>query len=194
MNDYRFSMPTLRFVFLPKIRNMRSRWLALIVAVSVGFSLQAQSPCKMDTHYRQFDFWVGDWDVYKYGTDTLAGTNEVLKLLNDCVIQENWESAGSNYAGKSYNSFDPSANKWRQTWVDNQGVTLQFEGYLKDAKMQLAGFSHEKNGKLVYHRLIYTKMQDGTVRQQWDKSYNREDWTPLFDGLYVPKGSGPHLK
>lgn len=173
---------------------MISRIVALTLSIPLTLSVLAQSPCNSDVHYRQFDFWVGNWDVYKYGTDTLAGSNEVVKLLDDCVVQENWKSANSDFAGKSYNSYDPITDKWRQTWVDNKGRTLRFEGSFRDGKMQMTGFSYEKNKKLVYYKMVFTKMQDGTVRQQWEKSYNREDWESIFDGHYVPKGSGPRVK
>ena len=53
--------------------------------------------------YRQFDFWLGRWDVFS-GT-TLAGTNEVKSRVDGCVVEENWTSAGAG-RGRSLNAYD----------------------------------------------------------------------------------------
>ena len=53
--------------------------------------------------YRQFDFWLGHWDVFT-GT-TLGGTNEVKSRVDGCVVEENWTSAGAG-RGRSLNAYD----------------------------------------------------------------------------------------
>src|SRR6476619_5952611 len=40
---------------------------------------------------RQFDFWLGRWDVFTGAT--LVGTNEVKSRVDGCVVEENWTSA-----------------------------------------------------------------------------------------------------
>ena len=45
--------------------------------------------------YRQFDFWVGDWDVFG-PAGARTGTNRVDRLLNGCVLQEHWVGAGGS--------------------------------------------------------------------------------------------------
>jgi len=27
--------------------------------------------------FQQFDFWIGNWDVFKFGTETLAGKSQI---------------------------------------------------------------------------------------------------------------------
>jgi hypothetical protein len=37
----------------------------------------------------------------------------------------------------------------------------------------------------VQHRISWTPNDDGSVRQHWESSTDGEEWTTLFDGLYV---------
>jgi tetratricopeptide (TPR) repeat protein len=48
-------------------------------------------PCSHDPAFRQLDFWLGDWQVTSAGAP--AGTSRVEKILNDCVLLENWTGA-----------------------------------------------------------------------------------------------------
>ena len=49
---------------------------------------KAVSPCKYNPLARQFDFWVGDWDV-KNQQGQNAGKNTIQKLENGCLLLEN---------------------------------------------------------------------------------------------------------
>ncbi len=37
---------------------------------------------------KQFDFWIGNWNLT--WNDTLYGTNHIEKILGSCTIQENF--------------------------------------------------------------------------------------------------------
>ena len=41
----------------------------------------------------------------------------------------------SDYAGKSYNVYNPDLKRWEQFWVDNVGGMIHFYGGLKDGVM-----------------------------------------------------------
>ena len=41
-----------------------------------------------------------------------------------------------------------------------------------------------KEGKPYYHRVTWTKNNDGTVRQYWETITNKTEITVAFDGLY----------
>jgi hypothetical protein len=42
---------------------------------------------------RDFDFWIGDWDVF--GPDgKQAGTNSITPLLDGGALAEHWHGAG----------------------------------------------------------------------------------------------------
>ena len=76
-----------------------------------------QSPCAYATENRQFDFWVGEWNVVTTQGGMPAGTSKIERILNDCVILENWASLNSPYQGKSYNTYNTSLKRWEQFWV-----------------------------------------------------------------------------
>ena len=56
----------------------------------------ATKPCSAPP-YRQFDFWIGDWDVFS-PDGKLAGHNRVESIEGGCGIQENWTGAGGGTA------------------------------------------------------------------------------------------------
>ena len=143
-------------------------------------------PCSAP-EYRQFDFWVGDWDVWT-PTGNLAGTNRIEKILGGCVLQENWKGA-RGLTGYSYNTYDPGDRKWHQTWVDDQGTLLLLSGEFKDGKMILVGETAARGtAKAALQRITWTPLPDGTVRQYWESSEDGgKSWTVAFDGSYRPK-------
>src|ERR1700745_3081061 len=103
-----------------------------------GFSQQtpAGSPCAANPAYHQFDFWIGEWEAF--GPKGKGGDSRVERILDSCVILENWTSTQGNYSGKSYNSFNAATGKWQQYWVDNKGgVTEYFDGHFENDKMIL---------------------------------------------------------
>lgn len=143
-------------------------------------------PCSTDA-YRQFDFWLGEWNVYS-PQGTYQGTNDVKQMHGSCVILENWTGA-SGGTGQSFNTYDPRTETWSQVWVDSWGQRLDFSGRYEDKQLKYAGFSYNKKGEKVYHKLTFTNNEDGTVRQLWESSKDMRTWQVVFDGLYVKKGS-----
>ena len=71
-------------------------------------------PCSAAA-YRQFDFWLGQWDITEAGAP--AGTNVVEPLLGGCAIRENYLDPDGGSVGTSLNSYDADTRQWRQTWV-----------------------------------------------------------------------------
>ena len=143
-----------------------------------------QSPCKSRPEYRQFDFWVGEWDV-RNPQGQQAGTNSVQLILGDCVVFENWTGARGGQ-GKSFNVYNAAKGKWQQTWVDNSGAVLELTGEYKDDQMRLAGETKGRDGKVTLERLTFTKLGDGGVRQLWEQSTDGgKTWTVAFDGTYA---------
>jgi hypothetical protein len=141
-------------------------------------------PCSAAEH-RQFDFWLGEWEVTMNGK--AAGTNTITTILGGCVIMEEWQSEGSAFSGKSFNRYDPVSGKWEQVWVDNTGGVLRLAGEYKDGKMVLAG-KHVVGGETVVDRITWHNNDDGTVRQVWEKSKDDgENWNAVFDGVYTKK-------
>ncbi|MCF1421143.1 hypothetical protein [Mangrovimonas futianensis] len=161
--------------------------LVILVFVFIGLQLSAQTEpncgCCAENHLA-FDFWVGNWQVYK--TDgTKAGSNRIVKVQDGCALQENWKSAKGNFTGSSYSFYNASTDQWEQLWIDNQGGQLHLRGGLNGNQMILKsdGFM-DQEGRKSYHQITWTNNPDGTVRQFWQTFTEGKDPKIAFDGLY----------
>ena len=159
------------------------------LAVILAFPLLTlgQNPCSSDAH-SQFDFWVGEWEVFHATADTLVGRNTIKRILNGCVIEENWKGA-TGFEGKSFNTYNAADSTWRQVWVDVSGATYHFKGRYADKVMQMYGETTGSNGQTAYFDMSYTfDPTANTVRQVWKLSQdNKASWATIFDGIYRRK-------
>jgi hypothetical protein len=152
--------------------------LLLLVAASVS---HAAPPCSAPEH-RQFDFWIGDWQVHR-PDGTLAGINRITREYGGCVIHERYAN-GKGYSGESLNSYDATRKVWHQTWVDDAGLLLTLEGQWNGSSMVLEGEGPDAQGALKKQRVTWTPNPDGTVRQLWESRNDKGAWTVVFDGRY----------
>lgn len=156
-------------------------WFSLILIPHTLFA------CEEDS-YRQFDFWVGKWQVTQ-ADGKIAGTNHITKSLNNCVIHEHYQSV-NGYEGTSINIYDKNSQQWHQTWVDNTGLLLQLNGGLVGKDMVMWGEGMDQSGRIVMHRIAWTPTildsnQEITVQQKWQVSHDQGiSWQLLFDGTY----------
>ena len=144
------------------------------------------NPCQDDPTYRQFDFWLGEWDVFN-PQEQQAGTNTIELAENGCLLIENWTS-GQGGTGKSINYYDPMDKKWKQVWVSASGTVGHFSGGLKDGAMHLEGTWINPNGTSYPLRGSWTPLEDGRVRQHFESSQDEgKTWSTWFDGYYVKR-------
>ncbi len=155
--------------------------LLLLCALVPLASAQQPAPCS-DPAYRQFDFWVGKWEVFR-PDGKVAGTNRIEKEYGGCVLHERYVTPG-RYTGESLNSYDPARKVWHQTWVDNSGMLLLLEGQFNGKSMVLEGKTLDQAAKETKHRITWTPNADGSVRQLWESTDAKGAWTVAFDGLY----------
>ncbi|NVK22118.1 MAG: hypothetical protein HWD86_06340 [Kangiellaceae bacterium] len=171
-----------------KILKVLSISLAMGIGMTSNAADQPPPPCSPE-EYRQFDFWIGEWEVFN-PQGNKVGDNKIEVILGSCVLKESWVSASQN-RGHSFNIYDRSTGKWHQTWVDNGGTLLLLDGGLIDGAMVMQGETVGQNGK-VLNRITWTPKQDKDgktqVQQVWDVSQdNGETWSTAFDGLYIKK-------
>lgn len=159
---------------------MRSRWVAAALLAAAG---PVSAACEAPEH-RQFDFWVGEWNVHR-PDGQLVGTNSIQREYGGCVLHERYATA-RGYSGESLNAYDPGRRQWHQTWVDNAGTLLRLNGGFADGGMRMEGETLEAGGKLVKHRISWTPNADGTVRQLWEAG-GEGAWKTVFDGTYRRK-------
>lgn len=148
---------------------------------------QNARPCEFDERYRQWDFWLGEWDVFGPGGQQV-GSNHIYKLSNGCAFLENWTSAGGG-PGHSLNYFDPVIGKWRQFWVSSNGTTIPQEGEFRDGAIHMEGRNYAPDGQSYQlFRGTWTPLEDGRVRQFLEQSTDEgQTWYTWFDGYYVRK-------
>jgi tetratricopeptide (TPR) repeat protein len=148
---------------------------------------RTEYPCRADPHCREFDYWIGEWDVL----DTQgkrAGSSSVQLILGDCVLLENWTDAAGRH-GKSFNIYDQTSARWHQTWVDDRGTFTEYkDGQYKDGVLVYLADQTQPDGKPGKLRMSFFKLPEGKVRQFGELSLDGGGaWTPQFDLTYVPK-------
>ncbi len=142
-------------------------------------------PCDYDPNYRQFDFWVGEWDVTVRGQQ--AGTNRIELIEGNCVVFENWTGAGGG-SGKSFNFYNNQTGKWNQVWVASNGSNLFFAGEVRDGNLHYTGTTLGAGGAKTLHKLTFFNLAPGHVRQLWESSTDEgKTWSVVFDGDYRRK-------
>src|SRR5256885_2335679 len=56
--------------------------------------------------YRQFDFWLGDWDVFDFNDpNTRVARVQVERMLDGCVVRESYTD-NNGLQGQSLSTFD----------------------------------------------------------------------------------------
>jgi hypothetical protein len=140
------------------------------------------SPCSAPG-YRQFDFWLGDWDTFDVGSTTPNAHVKVDRLLEGCVLREQYDGA-DGHKGQSLSIYDRSRKLWHQSWVTNRGELLVIEGKFQDDAMVLSGADRTPDGRERQVRGIW-KPQDGGVRETAVTSIDGgKTWNPWFDLIF----------
>ncbi|MGH8130399.1 MAG: tetratricopeptide repeat protein [Steroidobacteraceae bacterium] len=163
---------------MPEFESLRTdpRFVAMV---------EPLKPCNTP-EYRQFDFWLGDWDVESPASPGRVSRNRIIRINNGCTLREEYTSPGG-YAGTSLNFYDATRKLWHQTWIDNQGAALYLEGGLQGKSMVLATTADPQQ----VNRITWTLLDDGRVRQLWESTTDGgKTWTTVFDGYYRKREGG----
>lgn len=170
----------------PHFASLKShpKWTAVIDA----FDAVAR-PCMHDARNREFDFWLGDWDVRATGSPPVgpAARNTVTLENNGCTVVEHWV-APSGAEGQSFNLFDRSRGQWRQTWVDNSGGEHDYHGGVVGGNMVFEGDTPAPGGALgrTPTRLTFFHVGADSVRQFSQQSVDSgKTWNTAYDLMYV---------
>lgn len=178
-------------------RSMATRTIAhtimMVTAVLGVFGdVHARQACASAEH-RQFDFWIGAWEVQDT-SGTVLGHNTIERILGGCVLHESWRSARNPAGnGHSYNIYDGPTKRWHQTWVDASGSLLQIDGGLNaEGHMVMEGVTRDSAGRPILNRITWSPQPGEGLRQVWHTSSdNGATWTAIFDGYYRRvKGAG----
>ncbi len=173
--------------------NRKALWLTVVVFWLAGSAMMmgcrpagrgleqasAHSAACSAPEYRQFDFWIGDWEVFDADSQSNVAHARVDSILDGCVLQEDYQGI-DGHKGRSFTIYDASRNIWHQTWVTNRGELLEIEGKIETGEMVLSGRNRE--GALVRGRW---KPGKGGVREIAAKSRDGgRSWEPWFDLMF----------
>jgi len=134
---------------------------------------------------KQFDFWVGQWEVFPAKQpDKKVADSLIEKLYLGCAIRENWMPLQGG-AGGSLNAYNPEEKTWRQTWLDASGTFADFKGSWNGKAMVIQGVWPQPNKPTQITRMTYTPHPDGSVQQMGETSDDEgKTWQPSFDLIY----------
>jgi ketosteroid isomerase-like protein len=154
--------------------------LCMLFALPSGRALFAEDepppPCASQAQH-EFDFWIGDWDVFEVGSKVAHG--RIDSILDGCVLREDY-IANDGHEGQSFTIYDASRNLWHQTWVTSRGTLLEIEGKFESGQIVMTG----TNAKKEIVRGTW-KPINGEVREVAVKSAdNGKTWEPWFDIMF----------
>lgn len=152
----------------------------------VAWAQDQLAPCSAP-EFRQFDFWLGDWDVFDKDGKKI-GENRIALEQGGCVLHEHWRGVQGG-TGESFNMYDAPRGVWHQTWVAASGTLLLLEGGLENGRMILSGERPAPNGEgRIMDRISWVPQDDGAVQQIWDQSTDGgKTWQTGFLGIYRKK-------
>lgn len=136
---------------------------------------------------RQFDFWLGEWDVGPSGSTSGATIAESSITLADqgCVIIENWRPFGGAH-GHSLNIYDPTEQHWHQSWMSAGPLRTEYRGAFTDGVMSLETLTPVPGvPEGARTRMNFQALDANTVRQ-WGDQFDEatQTWTVTWDLTY----------
>jgi hypothetical protein len=155
-------------------------------AEAVAQARRTGAPCVFAAESRQFDFWVGDWEVRDNRQNrAVVGSSHVERILNQCVIFENWTSIQGG-TGKSVNAWNPDLKCWQQTWMDDRGGVINFtDGHWDGTRLMFVADTKAADGTSVKNRLSFFPLGPDEVRQFSENSSDGgATWTVDYDFHY----------
>ena len=177
-------------------RALRNAFVPALLSLAVTDPAVAQStaaqnatpPACATAEHRQFDFWIGDWEV-RDPQGKIVGHNRIERAHEGCVLIEHWTSV-ARVTGTSVNVYDRDRGRWHQTWVDSGGGLLQLNGALVANAMVLAGEAVDADApsRRALQRITWTPQPNGDVRQLWESSTDGgKTWNVVFEGRYTKR-------
>lgn len=126
-----------------------------------------QRPCIDDERHRQFDFWVGEWDIGG------GNTSRIESILDGCVILEQY-LVNLGIRGRSINTYDPDTDLWHQTWVASSPFgSIRMAGERAGNMLHMSGARPSVFGPTFLDEYEWTHVSADEVIQAWTFDYGQ---------------------
>ncbi len=140
---------------------------------------RAYSPFSDDPH-RQFDFWIGEWDVILRMQqedlsfqDTIRSRASIYSILDGKAILELWDSGPIK--GYSLRYYDPSKEKW-VLWLDwpsaNRANKSVLEGEFRHGRGDFHTSFTNAEGTELHGRYSFNDITPFSLR--WDDLWSKD--------------------
>lgn len=90
----------------------------------------AHRPCLHRPEYRQFDFWLGTWDV-RIPAGFRASRDVIRRSEDGCVVTHEWTGT-LGARGRSHSYYDATSETWIQVWITSTGINGTMTGGLDE--------------------------------------------------------------
>ena len=156
---------------------------------TILFAMLLAAPCSAP-EFRQFDFWVGDWDTYDMSDTTkVVARNKVTLMLDGCALREDYRQ-NDGLVGESYSIWDSARGVWHQSWVTNRGALLLLDGKVENGRMVMTAPEKLADGARALLRGIWWP-EGKDVRSRAERSTDGgKTWTMVFDIMFRPHRPG----
>jgi len=149
-----------------------------------GFADQPKSATCEDPQHHQWDFWIGDWDVFDFDRpNTAVARVRVDRILDGCVLREDYQDT-NGHKGQSFSIYDAGKGSWHQSWVTNRGQLLLLDGKFQDGAMTLTATETMADGKQKLIRGVWKTMEGGVRETAVSSLDGGKTWMPWFDLLF----------
>lgn len=143
------------------------------VPAPAGTTSAAQQTACVGPEFRQLDFWLGSWDVSwsaSPGQPAGQGTNVITRDFEGCVVHEHFDGGPTtgNLIGESWSLYHAPTQRWRQTWVDNQGGYFALVGGPQDNKFVLVSSSLSDN--TPQQRMVFEEITPNAFKWRWQRT------------------------
>lgn len=168
--------------------------LLLLCIVLQTSAFLVNDPVRPPAPEAYFDFWLGEWDLHWYHADSSKSTgyNQVVKILDGKVIQENFVSYSRQQEvplkGMSLSVYNARTQQWHQAWADNQGSYLDFEGRLEGQERIFSTSRPGPDGHMILYRMVFTDIKQDSFTWNWEASEDDgASWQLLWQIFYRRK-------
>ncbi|MGD8496138.1 MAG: hypothetical protein PVF05_08075 [Gemmatimonadales bacterium] len=147
----------------------------LVLAASPAALAQHRDDWCPEPEARQFDFWLGEWDVQNHNRppngdrwfETGRATDRVYTVLGGCAVVEHWRGYAFPQAGHivgfSVRAWNPAAESWEAALLWPIGPNASFgtpSGGADGDDLVLRNQFEGSDGSTVLSRLLFTDIDD----------------------------------